>query len=197
MTTVAYLFGRSPDSRYSFIGLEAMPVNKRVSVIGKDLYRFLSSVFNKGVRELTEVYEVYEGFTRLVRSYLLKGVTASLTPYFWPVNPLHYDFFSDHPGIVLLTMKNEVLFHDIPLFQKIPCEEQSLTQPGDTQRCNSDGRLKLLERLGYVQKDQVTYFGTLEQSWAYWLWRLKLLRHKIPSVYDFSVVSHVPSHFVR
>lgn len=197
ITSVAYLLGRNPDSRYSFIGIEGMTVNKRVSTIGKDLYRFLTSAFNKGLHDLTEVYLVYEGFTNLVQKFLLSTIRPSLAPYFWPANPLHYDFKKDHPGLVLLTLRSEVLFHEIPLLRRIPCDEQSLVTPGDIQRCNSDGRLKLLERLGYLEKEEVSFFGDLSQSWAHWLWRLKIVRVRVPNVYDYSVVEQVPARFVH
>jgi hypothetical protein len=174
-----------------------MTVNKRVSTIGKDLYRFLTSAFNKGLHDLTEVYLVYEGFTNLVQKFLLSTIRPSLAPYFWPANPLHYDFKKDHPGLVLLTLRSEVLFHEIPLLRRIPCNEQSLVTPGDIQKCNSDGRLKLLERLGYLEKEEVSFFGDLSQSWAHWLWRLKIVRVRVPNVYDYSVVEQVPARFVH
>jgi hypothetical protein len=197
VTTVAYLLGQNPDSRYSFMGLESMTLHRRVSVIGKDLYRFLTSCFQKQYHDTMAIAQVYHGFTQLVKKFLLKDLKPSLTPYFWPLDPLLYEFGRDHPGLVLLCMKSEVLFQEIPVQRVQPCIEEELRNPGDAHWCNSDGRLKLLETLGYVTKEKLTFIGDLETAWLYWMGRLKLLRARVPDVYEYTVRAPIPHRFVR
>jgi hypothetical protein len=193
----AYLSGHT-DSRYSLFGLEDMSLNRRISIVGKDLMRFLRSAYLREYKDIERLFEVYVGFCKLVAKHTpVKFVVAGLggpRKYFWPVPPNSYDFLSLSPRHCL------VLYHSPPRILADRMESTNMSGPllksGDSAEGNTSPRFSLLERLGYIEKEaiqeELTEYRDIAEYWR------KLLDPKVyyPTVYTFTVLKDLPVAFL-
>jgi len=192
---VSYLMGNTIDPRFQFFNLDEMPFEDRLSVVGKDLLRFLESCFLWGVSE-EEASDVVRGFGRVVHKicgFSPRALPLVRSKYVWPLDPRTYNYYELSPlrayasvcCASLVFHKREVQRSDVG----------SLRYSGDVTQCNSDRRLVLLERLGYLEKNPllVTLQGDLAVE--FWL-KLQAGRYLEPPVYEYSCLKDIPGQFL-
>lgn len=193
----AYLSGRT-DPRYSFFGLDELSQNRRISVVGRDLMRFLRSAYLRDYQDTERLTQIYRGFCALVIKHTsLDRVTPGLEGngrYLWPISPQHYDFLSISPRHCL------VMYHSPAYILAERMETMNLqgelSVTGDEAIGNMSPRIKLLERLGYIEseavKEELVEYRAIADYWR------RLLDPKVfyPTVYKFSVCRSIPPAFV-
>jgi hypothetical protein len=196
---VSYLHGYNVDPRYTiFYSLEDMPVSSRISVVGKDLLRFLYSAHSMNY-STSLVSGVFHGFRRLVHNVTgvdpLIGGTADGLPYTWPADPSKYEFLVHDPYLVYawLSTKEAAVFD---VRELMGYESGSLKEVGDVVNCNSESWLKMMETLGYLEKEavQMVLFGPEVVDFLYTL--LRRNRDLPPSVYKYTVIRDIPDILV-
>jgi hypothetical protein len=199
-TCISYLLGRVVDDRYTIIGLEEMGEGERVSTVGKALASFLTQVYNRDDPDLYDrALQTYRGWTRLVQSLVKKSVLSfgigRLSKYFWPVDPSTYVFFSmSNPYAVHASVYTSSFEYFVRGFIDVDtCS--ALRFEGDEVVANSDQRLVLLERLGYLEKTEVTahYFGPEAVSVLLSTFSKGYLP---PKQYTYKVIECVPDTFL-
>jgi hypothetical protein len=187
------------DPRYA-----ELPINlseaERVSVIGKDLLRFLQSAWRLYREEVdvSVLSSIVRGFGKLVSQWTGTTMKPSFDPVFgtiWPFDPADYDFTDSFysPLRMLVTYFGD-FSRETPLLEVLDLDINQLTDVGDTVTCNSDGRLRLLERLGYLQKD--TVFTTIVDLHEFWLHKLDDDFIFVPGVYRYTVLKDIPPNLV-
>lgn len=191
----AYLSGKN-DPRYQFFDLESMSVNERITVVGKDLLRFLRSAYRNNFDEIDRLTNVVWGFKRLVEKYTRVNVSANLKgprSYTWPLFPTDYEFH-DLPPMHALAIYRSPPCRTVPLLQVMVTDTRPFVSCGDTFRGNMTGRLKLLERFGYVEA--IAEEVELEEAalTMYWFTILDPRRF-IPAVYTFNILKDLPVAF--
>jgi len=196
---VSYLHGYNVDPRYTiFYSLEEMPLASRISVIGKDLLRFLWTAYSMNY-STSLVVEVFRGFQRLTKAITnhfpsINGRVDNL-PYTWPPDPSMYEFLVHDPYLVYawLSTSYAQTFDTVELAGYV---HGSLSQVGDTVNCNSESWLKLMETLGYVEKEsiQMVLFGTDVVDFLYTL--LRKHRSLPPTLYKYTVIKDIPDMLV-
>lgn len=191
----SYIGGRPIDARYEILGIEDMKLEDRISVVGKDLLRFLEACYTEGISQ-DEAFIVYNGFSRMVAGVL--GYTPVSAPlgsgaYVWPINPNHYDYYSVSPQMLFATYFCQGLSFHRREYESINYAD--LRYAGDMVRGNSDSRLVLLERLGYLEKkpvvENLSGYGSVER----WL---SLQKHfdATPILYDYVCNKDIPPVFL-
>jgi len=194
-TTVSQLLGRPCNSRFDFYGLEDMSVTDRLDVLGKDLLRFLEACFKAGIDEY-RANTIVSGFKRLASSILrftpISGPLSALG-YVWPLSPFDYNYYTISPLTVYAWLFCTSLNFHVRRVERIECSE--LKYSGDECSGNSDRRLILLERLGYLEK--VPYLETLTgyESCSRWL---SLQRKSLfdPVLYKYVCIKDIPLSLV-
>jgi hypothetical protein len=167
----------------------------RISVVGSDLLRFLSSGYIRKVGDVESMSRVYEGFSRLVHHHLnvwpMMSLPCSELGYFWPAHPESYDFDSIHPYHMLLiyqgarqqsVTRHERVLDDVHLFLE-----------GQTFVGNMTKGRKLAETLGYLdcQEEKVELEGA--DLMHYWLAMYNVTVTPLPpAVYVFRVMEDPP-----
>jgi hypothetical protein len=200
-TAVAFLTGEDVDARYQHMGIEEMTLGERVSVVGKDLSRFLRSVYQQRHAveiDFDDVLRVFRGFCGLVESILGFYPSAQMwSPrklnYMWPVDPSTYDFYESDPLMVYCYVScAEVI--TLPVVDTVPVDWSELREIGDEHYCNSSPSLKLLETLGYVEREDVQIHLSGNEAVRALFSKLSAIRLP-PIMYKFSVVNKIPDHF--
>lgn len=194
-TAVSQLLGRPCNSRFDFQGLEDLSVTQRLDVLGKDLLRFLEACYKAGVDEY-EAGSVIQGFKKLAASILrftpISGPLSELG-YVWPLSPYEYSYYTISPLTVYAWAFCTSLSFHVRREEKI--EAASLRFSGEEVAGNSDRRLVLLERLGYIEK--TPYLETLSgyDSCARWL-SLQTSVFFEPVLYQYTCIKDIPSSFI-
>jgi len=193
-----FLSGQA-DPRYSELPTDLTEA-ERVSVIGKDLLRFLSSAWRLYREEvdIDVLSGVVRGFSKLVYQYTGTYPKPSFDPLYgtiWPFDPRDYEFRDDYysPLRMLVTYFGD-FSHESPLLDIRDLDIHKLTDVGDSVECNSDGRLRLLERLGYLEKR--TVFAKIPDLYEYWTLRLDDDNLFIPGVYRYTVLKDIPRNMI-
>jgi len=195
----SYLYGYNLDPRYTiFYSLDEMPVAVRISVVGKDLLRFLWSAYSMNY-STGLVTDVFMGYRRLTHSITginpVTGGSVEGLPYTWPIDPTTYDFLVHDPYLVYAWFSTRYcsVFDTV---ESAPYESGSLSEVGDTVECNSEPWLKMMETLGYVEKEavQMVLFGQAVVDFLYTLLR----QHNTlpPVVYRYVVLKDIPDILV-
>jgi hypothetical protein len=197
ITTLSYLTGSNVDPRYTTVGLEDLPFSKRLSTIGKDLFRFLASAYMTTADE-EDVAIVFEGFCQIVKNFAKSKFDPwcpSLKPL-WPVHPATYDFHSAHPAMMLAS-RASLSPRLVKVVGRIPDQDTMLRSVGDEVLCNSSKRLQLLVRLGYLMEEEEEVLEVDEYR-LFQFWYNKLMR--IPPVdqplYRYQVIRDVPDIYL-
>lgn len=193
--SISYLIGSDFDPRYSVIMDDGSPLEDRLSVIGKDLMRFLESCYKWGVSDL-EAHEVFIGFCRLVEKIV--GVFPSAghlvtSKYVWPLDPLSYQFYNISPMEVYAGLCCTCL--DFAVREVEPIGKFELVTAGDEVKGNSSPRLALLERLGYLDKKRVLATLTGPDAVSMWL-SLQNSKDYVPEVYQYVCLKDIPPQFI-
>jgi len=188
------------DPRYTNFEDTTLTWIDRVNIIAKDLLRFLRSAYRMGYNDWERLAGITKGFKRLVRKYTswdpTPGVFIRGIRPFWPVDPSDYEFCDINP------------FHAILLYFAPPLLEVSRREvlvdvslqyesAGEVFQNNSSKRLKMLEMLGYVTKEEVKVEISDYE-------RMKALEAVLddvpfgydPVVYQYTVVRDIPFFFM-
>jgi len=193
--SISYLQGRSIDPRFQFFSIDENSFEDRLSIVGKDLLRFLESCFLWGISE-EEASDVVRGFGRVVHK--IHGFHPQALPlvrskYVWPLDPRSYNYYQLSPLRAYASVCcTSLVFHKR---ERERCDFSLLRYSGDLTLCNSDRRLVLLERLGYVEKSPLLV--TLQGDLAVEFW-LRLQSHKYlePPVYEYTCLKDIPGQFL-
>jgi hypothetical protein len=191
----AYLSGIS-DSRYTFQGLGGSK-NSRLSVVGKDLLRFLRSAYQRGFDDEDRLFSVVEGFRRLATHYLKIRPEGSLPGpeggYTWPLNPRSYDFLS-FPPLHMLVLYRSSTFMTVRKMET-RAEMMNGDEPvGFEYDGNMGEKMRLLVRFGYV--DATVIEETVDEAGVQRFWSIVLNKAAfVPLVYHFVVLKEVPVAF--
>jgi hypothetical protein len=201
-TCVALLNDSFSDPRYNSFTDETLTWIDKVNIIAKDLLRFLRSAFKQGYPDWVRLEGIINGFRRLVRKYVgwnpTPGVHIAGVRPLWPVGPDMYEFDSLHPV-------KAILLYFAPPIVRVEKREVMVDvslqyeRAGDEFRGNSTKRLKLLEMLGYVEKEEVFEDITDVDRLAF-LEDLLLDDSSYdncdPVVYHYTIVREIPYHFM-
>lgn len=190
-TTLSYLFGSPFDKRFEFHGLEDLRSEDRLSIVGKDLMRFLESCFVWGVSS-EDASSVYRGFRRLVHKVTGKlPISAPLATsrYVWPIDPAEYLWSSISPLACYAQTFCCVLDFHVRLEE--PINYRDLRFAGDEVIGNSDQRLVLLERLGYLDKTARVETLSGSDSVRRWL-DMQKSQYYEPVLYTYVCLKDVP-----
>jgi len=196
MVATCYLYGHEIDPRYTLF-YEDTPdhIADRISVVGKDLIRFLDSAHKMNYWDVL-LGETYRGFGRLVHNIVGElpkpGGSIDGKEYVWPFDPDDYEFLHYDPYF----MYAFVLAQGVQIFDKRddkPRVRGSLKYSGDETTCNSDKWLKLMVTLGYMErievKEVVTGYDVVRRIYAIF----RYARLLDPVLYTYRVLCDVPS----
>lgn len=199
VATVLLVLSDFDDPRFrSFADYSSMPLRDRISIIGKDLLRFLRSAYRLKYPDVVALSKVLRGFKSLVRQICGWNVEANLGNSrlpIWPVDPLEYEFLDNpyDPLSVLIFISNP-----LPVDQKFEYLEETgelFSEEGDVFEANPDKRLKLLAVLGYLDVEDV--MQTVVDPYDYWCRKLFVPRNlMIPPVRRYTVKKDIPHFFV-
>lgn len=152
---VKYLATGMKDPRYSFINAEDWDSNKRKSVVGKDLMRFIRSAWRAReiltLDDLFIVYKIYKDISRIMSADGPRSV-----PYFWPAVPYEAMMLEDQDPlyVTLISTSGRALVMDVH-------EEVDRDAPigamdvGESCLCNMTPHLRWLKMLGIVSVEPV------------------------------------------
>lgn len=193
----SYLQGKSVDDRFEFYSLD-MTVEDRVSVVGTDLMRFLRSCWRYQYPDLDMIYNVWKGFERLASSSIGRGVAHSVQMgtlrSIWPSDPKSYDFYRIDP-LLMFTMYWSNRSTSLRLREEREFDVFRLREENQTVVGNSTRRLVLLERLGYIEREDVMMeVDPIELPGIQYL---RMTRSDLPPlVYRYTCVRDIPECFM-
>jgi hypothetical protein len=193
--SLSYLLGENIDPRFDIIFDEELSVEDRVSVVGKDLLRFLESCFELGA-SMEESREVFVGFSKLVAK------TLGFYPnhgrlvrdrYVWPLDPSSYEYYSISPLTVYAYVCCTSLEFHVRRVEEI--SSKSLQFAGEECSGNSNRRLVLLERLGYLEKKPINQVLEGIASVEMWI-GLQKSKTSAPVLYRYTCVKSIPMYML-
>jgi len=169
--------------------------NERISVVGADLLRFLSSAYIRKVADIEMMSRVYEGFSRLVHRHLNVWPEMCLPcsdhRYFWPAHPDSYDFLAIHPYHMLLTYQGASV-QRVHRHERISDDTHHFSEGVAFVGNLTDGR-RLAETLGYLETERETVELEGSDLMHYWLAVYRVTVMPLPPpVYVFRVVEDPP-----
>lgn len=200
-TCVTLLDSSYTDPRYAMYPHEAQCWIDKVNIIAKDLFRFLRSAYRLGYEDNGRLGGIVAGFAKLVRKLTgwrpTPGIHISGRRPFWPISPADYEFNDISPHhCVLLYCAPPVI--RLPKWERVVDVSLQYDRKDDQFEANSSKRLKLLEMLGYLVKEEV-YEEVSD------LRRLILLESVLfdersgdfdPVVYQYTIIRDVPFFFM-
>jgi hypothetical protein len=199
VATVIEVLSDFDDPRFrSFVDYDLLSLNQRISIVGRDLLRFLRSAYRLQYQDVESLSVVVRGFSRLVTELSgvrPKGGLQTLTQPLWPLDPLEYEFIDNRhdPLQVLIAISGDRQTEELHEFRNE--EGLECVSVGDTFEANPNKRLRLLTMLGYLEYEDV-YVEILDPL-AYWSRRLYVVdAEPIPVVRAYSVVKDIPPCFV-
>lgn len=197
-----YLSGEDVDPRYQYLGVDEIPLGERISIVGKDLLRFLQSVYNRRETitvDLEDVFRVFRGFRSLVAKIIgIVPAARQWSPrelnYVWPVDPSQYDFLSSDPTMVYCVCCcsdiTEVFELDVCTVDIV-----DFRFSGDVFISNSSKHLSFLETLGFLEKTERRIHLEYAEA-VHHLYRRFSRARTPPVVYDYCVVKDIPDHML-
>jgi len=183
------------DTRYRNFGRD-MTVWERISVIGSDLLRFLSSVYLLRRRDLhyNVPISICIGFSKLVYRYTGVHPAMSLPSsgrYLWPASPDSYEFWDIHPYHMLL-------LYCSPSQGRV-CRHESILLPqgsfveGRQFMSNSSRSLQLAKALGYIDMEEDHEVLEERDLVLRWLKIYRVVPDDLPpKVYQIVVIKPLP-----
>jgi hypothetical protein len=198
-TSFLTMSDRNYDDRYVQYPSYA-PLSVRVSKIGVDLLRYLSSIFMKAERsfDLTQVAAIYEGYCKLVLrlcgSYPSFGV-GGYGRYTWPAHPLSYEFFDIHP-LSFIHMYGEVSAKRLKHHERVVLDVEWLFE-GASIRCNMTKALKLACTFGYMEAEMAYVELEGEELRRYEMMLFGgIAGRPPPAVYEIRVIKDMPEWII-
>jgi hypothetical protein len=197
VTFAHYCFDIS-DPRYTFHGNSTKTASE-VSIVGKDLMRFLRSVYRWGWRlddiQISYALLVAESWSRLVfRDPSYPGrLPHSGDSFFWP-SCVSLEEFRTYDPLDSLLLRRYAGVATLPIMEDLqeePVDLMSL-EVGDIVRCNSSRELSMATMLGYLERETSTrtVYGIDGYNYI-----KRLLTSYDPIVYTFRVVKTIPHIF--
>jgi len=190
-----YLSGYNVDPRFVLLYGDAPNVADRISIVGKDLSRFLVSCYNMNY-DSHLVRDVYVGFTNLVRLVTdhtpVQGGSIGGIDYVWPVDVRRYSFL-DHDPLYIFSFFSYKFSQVFPRRGYQDIDDRLLRDVGDEVVGNSGPWLTLMVTLGYLERsdeqEMVTGSGVLTRLYIE-LASPSLLQ---PLLYEYRVVKQIPA----
>jgi hypothetical protein len=190
---VTYLEGYDVDPRYTILYNSPGTTADAISIVGKDLLRFLFSAYSLNYN-LSLIQEVFDGYVRLVQRITTHrpviGGSVDRLHYVWPVSPDQYSFLTHDPYLLYAWY----VVRPTQVFDKRSAVSfvGPLRFAGEVETCNSDPWLVLMEVLGYVEKVAVQeiMYGYDVVNHVYNLMRRPGLLD--PVLYTYSVIKDIP-----
>jgi len=187
------------DPRFrSFVDYDSMSRVDRISIVGRDLLRFLRSAYRLQYKDVDALSAVLRGFSRLVvklTGYRPKPGLQTRSSPLWPLDPCEYEFVDNRhdPLSVLVAISGDRQTEELREYRNE--EGLDCTVPGDQFEANPNRRLKLLEMLGYLEVSEIQV--EILDPLSYWSNRLYSVDDiPIPPVRMYSVVRDIPPCFV-
>jgi hypothetical protein len=187
------------DPRFKRYGA-ALSVDDAISVVGKDLMRFLESAYRLKYDDTWRLHEVLVGFSNLVRKHTgyvprpcLRSGPRDL-PY-WPIDPINYEFNGPYSPMEVLVSWNAPVDTMVPRRETVASDEMLYRIPETEFEANSSPRLKLLETLGYVEKEEVMVEIPRHNRLEFWMDHYKQSYQSRPVVYRYSILKEIPRVF--
>jgi hypothetical protein len=196
ITAISKVLGEAVDSRYRYYPTD-LTRNQRISVVGIDLMRFLRSCWMRQHEDFEEICAVYDGFTRMVNSLVgfdvRKTSSSRGSRIVWPLNPREYVFYDTDPILVYALFTPRSCSFQVREYR--PVGAFDLHRCGDSYVGNVDKRLALLEKLGYLEKEDVLIdLDPYDVPYEFYT-RLVTLP-SAPDVYTFRVLRDIPEVFL-
>jgi hypothetical protein len=192
----AYLNPYNVDPRYSFFGLEHMAKTRRISILGKDLLRFLEKAWKIGYTDIERLDTVVQGFSKAVVK--LAGVNIqgpSMNPI-WPCLPSECNGTS--PQHIILLYSKDVPSYIPRHMEMDPEDEKRLIYSGDEILGNTSKWSNLLQKLGYLEiYDEFEDIVTYEMRFKYWHSLFVLKKPLPPKVVRIVVCRDLPYHWLH
>jgi hypothetical protein len=197
-TALSYIAGKDLDPRFNHIGIEDLKPVDRVSLVGVDLLRFLRSCYALKYENVGLITAIFEGFEGAVRSQFNASMESLRIRWghnlFWPIHPGDYDFLAVDPiRLWCIYYTGSRAFH---VRERVHLNVWAFREVGDVARCNSNRRLVLLERLGFVEKESISIQldGLDAADFMYNLFVNP--RFLPPEVYSYRVIRDIPDYFM-
>jgi hypothetical protein len=196
VTAYTYLAGEDPDPRYHSYGLDQLTVSDRLSIVGRDLFRFFRSAYIMQYQDVETLGSIWRGFARAASILMKIDFRAYQAKYgerdfiFWPLDPSNYDFLSVDPYWVWCLMyAGSRSFHRRG---QVRVEVSSLTNVGDAVEGNMTKRLSLLKRLDYIDSKPLSE-SLDELQTPHRLYRMLTHPQSLePEIYSFSCQKDIP-----
>lgn len=186
------------DERYHSFP-KYLSINERVSIIGVDLLRYLSSIFmSKSNVDVGPVREVYRGFCRLVHHYVkfwpLFGIGGN-GRYVWPADPMSYEFWDIHP-LSFIHLYGPVSTKNVCNLEFVPPPVEWLIE-GRMVRGNMTPELRLARMLGYITMEREYVEKSGEALMHYEMMTYGYYAGpQLKPVYDIVIVKEMPEWLV-
>jgi hypothetical protein len=205
--TISYLLGYAVDPRFEFYDLDAMSVGERISVVGKDLARFFYNAFlaGQGILEQSDAHlsiqDIYRRFVGVVKA--ATGVTVHshlrLHGYLvtWPIDPSMYSFFEHDPlrmYCTSVTLGSTFAVRKSKPFRVV--DHDDFEDVDDVWVGNQDSRLRLLEVLGYITREEVFEVLEPDDAAVRFYYEVRFGFRLAPALYEYRVVRRIPPAFM-
>jgi hypothetical protein len=143
--------------------------------------------------QLSEIIRGAERIPLSTRSLLIKQCQAQHN--FRPIDPRSYPFLYMSPPLAVYVSLYTFSFE---FYERgfEPCISDDLCFEGDEVTCNSDQRLVLLERLGYLSRSHIVSLLIGSEAQSMHLAVVQNPKSLPPSLYKYRVIKDIPSQFI-
>jgi len=188
----AFLLLGGRDRRYQRFD-EDLPANKKVSIIGKDLLRFLRSAHIRKYEDVGALSAIVHNFRLLIETRQSRKIypsTPQTNGYIWPIDPKEYEFDNISPAHVLVVYRCPIKILT-RLYRRIREPDCSSFEVGSVFQANMSPKMKLLLSLGYLVGELETVELTEYQVVIHYS-NILSGRTRHPCVYNFTVSQDLP-----
>jgi hypothetical protein len=197
VTMCTYISGREVDDRYHHYRLQDMTFIDRVNVVGMDLMRFLMSAYSWQLEDIDELERYYLGFQSLANGYTGMDVArwaSTREDVIWPYNPKDYSFYDVDPFVFWCQWNAGC--RSVTRREEIEIGAFDLRYVNDKVVGNQSPRLRLLEKLGYLVRENVKQVLTQEQSYTFLILCMFARNKLAPQVFTYTCIRDIPECFM-
>jgi hypothetical protein len=191
-----------PDDRFRKFASDNQGWVDAVSVVGKDLMRFLVSAWRQKYTRVEKVSSVYYGFCNLIReltgyypTFCLRSSSSPKNKPYWPVCPYDYEFLGMYDPMETLVALDAPKTQTVASRRVITYPDESPYE-GSVFEANQDKRYKLLETLGYLAKVEVEDPVPQVNLLQFWCSYYTRSTFSDPVVYEYTVLADIPVQFM-
>lgn len=192
-----YLFEIS-DPRFHFF-TQDLDLNERISIVGKDLMRFLRSVYRSrefvDMSQINIAYETAEALTTLGPKNRQGGIPNCGDAYFWPWIPNNIDeFLESDPLEALIYRRFRGEYVSVPAEGSLDRVDLETLEFDEVVQVNKDKHLSYLEKLGFIETEEAHVQVKGEIAFR----RLKALWEGLdePRIYNLTLLREIPKHLL-